>query len=115
MKTERSYGIIPLRRVAKGWEVLLVKHASAGFWGFPKGHANKGESPEQTAVRELCEETGLAPVRFLFERSFQEHYLYRKKEQLISKQVAFFVAEVSGEVSPQQEEVVFGVAPDKKF
>lgn len=29
------------------------------IWSFPKGHIEQGETPEQTAVREVFEETGL--------------------------------------------------------
>lgn len=32
------------------------------IWSFPKGHIEQGETPEQTAVREVLEETGLNAV-----------------------------------------------------
>lgn len=38
--------------------VLLVRYRS-GAWAFPKGHVESGETPEQTAVREVQEETGV--------------------------------------------------------
>ena len=38
---------------------LLVFGKKSGKWGFPKGHQEEGESEEETALRELKEETGI--------------------------------------------------------
>ncbi len=35
---------------------LLVLHANGNHWDHPKGHAESGESPVETALREICEE-----------------------------------------------------------
>ena len=40
-------------------KVLLQKRGDSGKWGFPGGAIELGEKPEETAVRELKEETGL--------------------------------------------------------
>lgn len=40
-------------------EVLLIRDRQ-GYWVFPKGHTDPGETPEQTALREICEETGVS-------------------------------------------------------
>lgn len=38
---------------------LLVQGRWSRKWGFPKGHQEEGESEEETAIRELFEETGV--------------------------------------------------------
>lgn len=48
--------------------VLVVRYLGSGAWAFPKGHVEPGETLEQTAVREVQEETGIrasivAPLR----------------------------------------------------
>jgi 8-oxo-dGTP diphosphatase len=48
--------------VREGGRILVLRRAGAhgaGTWGLPGGHQEFGESPEDTAVRETFEETGL--------------------------------------------------------
>jgi 8-oxo-dGTP pyrophosphatase MutT (NUDIX family) len=50
-------------RNAKG-QVILVRDARSGRWGFPKGHPEPEDkkNPINTAIRECEEETGLQPL-----------------------------------------------------
>lgn len=102
---EHSYGIVPLSWREGQWKVLLIQHSHAKYWGLPKGHAEKDETPLQTAIRELFEETHLNIVRFFSESTLDEHYHYTVQHQLVHKKVVFFVAEVEGELQLQEEEV----------
>ena len=42
--------------------VLLHRHKRLDMWLQPGGHIDDGETPEQAAVREVLEETGLTPT-----------------------------------------------------
>jgi 8-oxo-dGTP diphosphatase len=55
----RAAGGIVLRRGDSGWQVLLVHRPRYDDWSLPKGKADPGEPAEQTALREVEEETGL--------------------------------------------------------
>jgi 8-oxo-dGTP pyrophosphatase MutT (NUDIX family) len=56
----RAAGGAVWRRIDRGpIEVVLVHRASYDDWSLPKGKADAGESDEETALREVEEETGL--------------------------------------------------------
>ena len=44
--------------VIKDGKLLVITTRERGYWNLPKGHAEKGETAEQTALRETAEETG---------------------------------------------------------
>lgn len=105
---EYSYGIIPLSRKDGVWYMFLVRHRSGGHWGFPKGHSLEGESPKETALRELKEETGFRVKSFLSPTPFIEHYRLLRHGREVLKQVSYFLAEVDGELKLQNEELLEG-------
>jgi 8-oxo-dGTP pyrophosphatase MutT (NUDIX family) len=58
--TIRAAGGIVLRPAPEGgWQVLLVHRPRYDDWTLPKGKADAGETDEETALREVEEETGL--------------------------------------------------------
>ena len=60
MQHEKSCGAIVYRKFHGNIELLLIKNQNGGHWSFPKGHVEEGETEEQTAVREIMEETGIS-------------------------------------------------------
>lgn len=63
-----------LFRQGKKREYLLL-HYAAGHWDSAKGHIEKGETSQQTALRELKEETGISKVKLV--PGFKETISYR--------------------------------------
>lgn len=107
MTIDQSFGIIPIVKEGNSYTFLLIQH-NEGHWAFPKGHANSGESHEQTAKREFFEETGISEVKIIGKREFSEHYTFKSKTgELIKKTVCYFIGFINSEnqVKIQPEEV----------
>ena len=80
----------------RGWRVLVMERAPAarcpGAWETVHGRIEAGERPHEAALRELREETGLAPDR-LYSVTTHAFYLHR----LVTVEVAVvFCAFVRG-------------------
>lgn len=105
MREVESFGIIPLRKEGGQWQVLMVCHRKGGHWAFPKGRAEEGEFPQESAVRELREETGLEVVQLLRSEPFVERYVYSHGKEAVQKRVTYFAALVKGTLHLQTEEV----------
>jgi len=93
MLEEVSAGVLVYRE-NKNIKFLLL-HYPAGHWDFPKGHIEEGESMEETALRELREETGILKDEIELESGFREtiDYLYKTRGELSHKKVIFFLGE----------------------
>lgn len=100
---EKSCGAIIIHKSAENnYKVLLVKNHNGRYWSFPKGHVEKGETEEETAIREIKEETGL-DVEII--KNFREVSDYCPFGR-IKKRVVFFMAQTfSTNVKVQKEEI----------
>ena len=93
-RTATAAGGVVLRSGDHGPEVALLGRVNDGSWVFPKGTPTQGESLEQTALREVREETGLdvTIVRPLGEMS----YSFAASGERIHKIVHFFLMSAHG-------------------
>jgi 8-oxo-dGTP pyrophosphatase MutT (NUDIX family) len=100
IETETSYGGVVLR----GDEVLVITPTGRRVTGLPKGGMEAGETPEQTAAREVREETGVvAAVR---EPLGDVRYTYRRGGRRVRKTVHFFLCDyVEGSTEDHDHEV----------
>jgi 8-oxo-dGTP pyrophosphatase MutT (NUDIX family) len=86
--------IVPTRRGAQGQRVLAL----------PKGHVDPGETPDQTALREVREETGVDAR--LVEKLGDVRYFYQRGGKRIFKRVTFYLlAFRSGSLDDHDDEV----------
>ena len=73
--------------------VLLLQYPQ-GHWGFPKGHYEAEDGAyQQTALRELEEETGISEVRMLDDWRMRTFYTFTLKGRPIEKEVFWFIGE----------------------
>lgn len=101
-----SFGIIPLRRTEKQWQVLVILHKEGRHWGFPKGRKSSlEEEPLQAAQRELKEETGLSVAKLLAQEPLIEGYTFFYQGKPLHKKVYYYIAEVEGLLELQPEEI----------
>jgi len=87
--------------VLKDSKILLNLRSDTNTWGIPGGAIELGETLEETAARELGEETGLSAERFSFLHLFSGpdfYFKYPNGDELYSV-VALYLAEgVYGEM-----------------
>ena len=81
---------------------LLIKNKRSCHWGFPKGHIEDGETCEQTALREVKEETGL-DITLIDGFSAKSNYTIQGK---IDKTVIIFLGKSETDKVVLQEEEI---------
>jgi len=95
-----------VRRLRGRWWLAAIRPAGRpeGLWALPKGLIGPGESPEEAALREVTEETGLeaSPVQKLGD----VRYVYTWAGERVFKIVSFYLFRYRsgrlGDIAPEQ-------------
>jgi 8-oxo-dGTP pyrophosphatase MutT (NUDIX family) len=103
-KTRRAAGCVVYRHDAERGLRLLLIYDKYQRWTIPKGHIDPGERSEQTAVREVREETGLTTT--VRAQLGDVTYWYRRGGRRVRKTVRFFLCDfVEGSTDDHDHEV----------
>ncbi|OHA76935.1 MAG: hypothetical protein A3H01_02355 [Candidatus Wildermuthbacteria bacterium RIFCSPLOWO2_12_FULL_40_9] len=95
---EKSAGAVIFRKNEGKLYYLLLNYAAIGdvnktYWGFPKGHVEKGEREIDTIKREVAEETGITSLWFADGFKETEKYFFKHGDKTIFKTVYYLLAE----------------------
>lgn len=112
---------IPVAKAAGGLvynekgEILFILRQ--GMWDLPKGHIEKKENKEDTAVREVEEETGVTGLKIDYKIG-KTYHVFKRNGVYKLKQTVWYKMDTNynGETLPQEEEDIEAVAwigPDK--
>ena len=108
--TEVAVGTVDVYVVNDGgpeWRVLTLQRAGAGTrcpnaWETVHGTLEPGETPEEGAIRELHEETGLGPSR-LYSVTVQPYYLHRMRTVQLAVVFCAFVESDDVVLGPEHQ------------
>lgn len=97
-------------------KILLVKHPKFNKWVQPGGHIEDNETPEETALREVYEETGIR-VKLLGERFPRENDFIRplgiQKNRSSSGDLHIDIIYVG--IPTNQDDIVFDKEESQEF
>ena len=92
MEREFSAGGVLVKRIRGRPMVAAIRPQGkrAGTWALPKGNLDPGERPDETALREVLEETGVAGQ--LVEKLGDVKYTYTRRDGVrVFKIVSFYL------------------------
>lgn len=101
-------GIIFRRDKNDKIEILLIQDAK-DRWTIPKGHIEEGETAQQTAKREIAEESGLTDTDVLGWLG-KIHFRYRRVDKLVLMTTQIYLVRANGNTDAiQKEEYMNGI------
>lgn len=101
MRKEKSCGAVIYKYIDNELFILLLKH-NLGHWSFAKGHVEDSETEQETAIREIKEETNLDVT---INSDFRYVITYSPYEGAIKDVIYFLATTNSDNIKAQQSEI----------
>ncbi len=93
---EISAGGVVFKPVGSGHEVALISRKQGAVWCLPKGKIEPHEKKEETALREVREETGLIGEIVAYLDDIHYWYIDKARALRLNKTVYFFLLTYTG-------------------
>ena len=103
----RSAGGVLITVVANTPYTVVLHRRNPDEWRLPKGKLRAGETPQQAAVREVAEETGIGTEAHELLGKIEYEYREPQTDQMVYKQVAFYLTPLPEQQSIQIETTTF--------
>ena len=100
---ETTAGGVVFRRNKKGEVEILLTQDAKDRWTIAKGHIEPGETPRQTAEREIQEETGLKEMKVLNHLG-KTQFRYRRQNSLVLMTMHIFLVKALGDTDDLTKE-----------
>ncbi|MBO5526246.1 MAG: NUDIX domain-containing protein [Clostridia bacterium] len=103
MRREYSCGAVVYTKLGEEYRYVIIR-SRGGDYGFAKGHMEGNETEEETALREVKEETGLS-VRLTEGFRMVDEYRLPGKSNVVKKVVYFLASYENQKITPQLSEL----------
>lgn len=101
---QHSAGGLVVKKKGNRPQICLVSKKGGRVWAFPKGRVDEGETLEQTAVREVLEETG-HKASIIDKLDTIEYYFFLKENNTFyHKTVTFFLMKLTKENAQERDQ-----------
>jgi 8-oxo-dGTP pyrophosphatase MutT (NUDIX family)/ribonuclease HI len=111
---QRSAGGVVYKKEGSKYKICLIAKKDKTIWSLPKGRVDEGEIPEETAVREVAEETG-HHVRIETKIDEVNYYFFWKDNDTFYHKFVYFylmpLIEENAQERDQEADAVIWVTP----
>ncbi|MBS2038650.1 NUDIX hydrolase [bacterium] len=107
---QHSAGGVVYKREGHRLKICLVSKKNGRIWALPKGRLDPGETTEQTAYREILEETGHQSNVGAKIDEIHYYFFLNENQTYYHKTVTFYVMRVTTENAQQRDQEADEVA-----